>query len=234
MMSKYIKIDDLRLHLQNLVLDGERLDPKTTRLIIMTLRELPIHEFDAESATTTDCISRQQAVDAIECVDWYHVNSKGELVHGSTSDEESWYKAEDIYEAIESLPAVAPDFKSFCGVPIKEAIEVLEQHKGRAEVRGLDDCISRSWMVNALQEVNGESDMPSFWHEGMNDAIEEVKNAPSVTPTERTGEWIENATEGQDIDPPYICSTCGYAESRRTPFCEQCKAKMKGGTENDR
>lgn len=49
MMSKYIKIDDLRLHLQNLVLDGERLDPKTTRLIIKTLRELPIHEFDDES-----------------------------------------------------------------------------------------------------------------------------------------------------------------------------------------
>ena len=48
MMSKYIKIEDLRLHLQNLVLDGERLDPKTTRLIIMTLRELPIHEFDDE------------------------------------------------------------------------------------------------------------------------------------------------------------------------------------------
>ena len=63
---------------------------------------------DAESATTTDCISRQQAIGAIEGVDWYHVNSKGELVCGSTSDEESWYKAEDIYKAIESLQPVTP------------------------------------------------------------------------------------------------------------------------------
>ena len=50
--------------------------------------------------------------------------------------------------------------------------------------------------------------------------------------SERTGEWIENAPEGQDIDPPYICSICGHAESTRTPFCEQCGAKMtKGGDE---
>ena len=41
------------------------------------------------------------------------------------------------------------------------------------------------------------------------------------------GEWIENAPEGQDIDPPYICSICGHAESTRTPFCEQCGADMR-------
>lgn len=79
MMIKYIKIDDLRLHLKNLVLDGERLDPKTTRLIIMTLRELPIHEVEEESMKEGvektqfvdankkgDCISRQQVMDEIK------------------------------------------------------------------------------------------------------------------------------------------------------------------------
>lgn len=73
-----------------------------------TIFEKESVEGDAESATTTDCISRQQTIEAIEEVDWYHVNSKGELVHGSTSDEESWYKADDIYKAIESLPPVTP------------------------------------------------------------------------------------------------------------------------------
>lgn len=73
-----------------------------------TVSEKESVEGDAETATTTDCISRQQAIDAIEDVDWYHVNPKGELVHGSTSDEESWYRAEDIYKAIESLPSVIP------------------------------------------------------------------------------------------------------------------------------
>lgn len=53
-----------------------------------------------------DCIGREDAIEAIEGVDWYHVNSKGELVHGSTSEEESWYRAEEVYKAIESLPSV--------------------------------------------------------------------------------------------------------------------------------
>ena len=43
-----------------------------------------------------------------------------------------------------------------------------------------------------------------------------------------TGGWIQNAPEGQGIDPPYICSICGHAESTRTPFCEQCGADMRG------
>ena len=47
-MSKYIKIDDLRMHFKNLVLDGEKLDSRTVRLIITSLREIPIHEFDDE------------------------------------------------------------------------------------------------------------------------------------------------------------------------------------------
>lgn len=79
MMSKYIKIDDLRLHLQNLVLDGEKLDFSTVRLMIMTLRELPIHEVEEESMKEGvektqfvdankkgDCISRQQVMDEIK------------------------------------------------------------------------------------------------------------------------------------------------------------------------
>ena len=60
---------------------------------------------------------------------------------------------------------------------------------------------------------------------------EAIDMAIEALSAERTGEWIENAPEGQDIDPPYICSICGHAESTRTPFCEQCGAKMKGGTE---
>ena len=47
-MSKYVKIDDLRLHLKNLVLDGALLDLRTTRLILQTITEMPIYEFDDE------------------------------------------------------------------------------------------------------------------------------------------------------------------------------------------
>ena len=52
-----------------------------------------------------DLISRAEAIEAIELVDWYHQNSNKDMVHGANSDEhQAWYKAQDIYEALESLP----------------------------------------------------------------------------------------------------------------------------------
>ena len=59
---------------------------------------------------TNDTISRAAVVDTIEGVDWYHQNKNGEMVHGANSDEhQAWYKAEDIYKAIEALPPAQPD-----------------------------------------------------------------------------------------------------------------------------
>ena len=53
-----------------------------------------------------DLISRQAAIDAIEGVDWYHQNQHGEMVHGANPDEhQAWYKADDIYAAIERVPS---------------------------------------------------------------------------------------------------------------------------------
>lgn len=42
----------------------------------------------------------------------------------------------------------------------------------------------------------------------------------------KTGHWIENAPEYQNIDPPYICSECGNMHLRKTNYCDQCGAKM--------
>ena len=53
-----------------------------------------------------DLISRAAVVDAIDGVDWYHQNQHGEMVHGANPDEhQAWYKAEDIYKAVESVPS---------------------------------------------------------------------------------------------------------------------------------
>lgn len=52
-----------------------------------------------------DLISRQDTIDAIEHVTWYHQNRNGQMVSGANSDEhQAWYKAEDVYEAIEAVP----------------------------------------------------------------------------------------------------------------------------------
>ena len=53
-----------------------------------------------------DLISRQVAIDAMENVDWYHINKDGRLIHGANSEkDEPLYKAEDIYNVLEQLPS---------------------------------------------------------------------------------------------------------------------------------
>ena len=54
----------------------------------------------------SDLIKREDAIDAIECVTWYHQNSNKDMVSGANSDEhQAWYKAEDIYDALKAIPS---------------------------------------------------------------------------------------------------------------------------------
>lgn len=65
-----------------------------------------------------DTISRTAAIDAVNDVDWYHQNQHGEMVHGANPDEhQAWYKADDIYAAIDSAPSAQPveDVRAMCG-----------------------------------------------------------------------------------------------------------------------
>ena len=53
-----------------------------------------------------DLIRRSDAKDAIECVTWYHQNRNKDMVSGANSAEhQAWYKAEDVYEALEAVPS---------------------------------------------------------------------------------------------------------------------------------
>lgn len=53
-----------------------------------------------------DLIKRYDAIEAIECVDWYHQNQNKDIVHGANSDEhQAWYKTQDIYKALEVVPS---------------------------------------------------------------------------------------------------------------------------------
>lgn len=51
-----------------------------------------------------DYISREDAVDAIERTQWYHISDKGVLVRGANGHvDEPLYKAEDVYSALKSV-----------------------------------------------------------------------------------------------------------------------------------
>lgn len=52
-----------------------------------------------------DLISRQAAIDAVEAITWYHQNRNNEMVSGANSElHQEWYKADDIYAALDNVP----------------------------------------------------------------------------------------------------------------------------------
>ena len=53
-----------------------------------------------------DLIKRSDAIEAIEVVDWYHQNRNKDMVSGANSnDHQAWYKADDVYKALEAIPS---------------------------------------------------------------------------------------------------------------------------------
>jgi hypothetical protein len=53
-----------------------------------------------------DLIKRSDAIEAIENTDWYHQSKSKDMVSGANSDEhQAWYKADDIYKALNSVPS---------------------------------------------------------------------------------------------------------------------------------
>ena len=57
-----------------------------------------------------DVISRQATINAMEGVDWYHINKDGQLTPGANSKEdEPLYKAKDVYAVLNKMPSAQPD-----------------------------------------------------------------------------------------------------------------------------
>lgn len=53
-----------------------------------------------------DLINRAEAIEAIQNTDWYHQNQNKDMVSGANDDEhQAWYKAQDIYKALEAVPS---------------------------------------------------------------------------------------------------------------------------------
>ena len=56
-----------------------------------------------------DLIRRSEAIEAIENTDWYHQNDNGDMVSGASNEHQAWYKADDVYSALESVPSAQPE-----------------------------------------------------------------------------------------------------------------------------
>lgn len=57
-----------------------------------------------------DLIRRSEAIEVLENTDWYHQNANKDMVSGANSNEhQAWYKADDVYGALESVPSAQPE-----------------------------------------------------------------------------------------------------------------------------
>lgn len=90
-----------------------------------------------------------------------------------------------------------------------------------------EDCISREYMLKLQRELHGW--MPN---DKSHELWQKIKDAPSVTPTERTGEWVNS--KGEPVDDRYsvYCSRCKAWSEYRDIYCGNCGAKM-GGNYNE-
>lgn len=59
---------------------------------------------EKKMTTNTDLIKRIE--EAIDNVDWYRQDENKNMVIGAANEHEAWYKAEDIYRALENLLSV--------------------------------------------------------------------------------------------------------------------------------
>lgn len=85
-----------------------------------------------------DTISRKATIDAMEDVDWYHINKDGQLTHGANSEEdEPLYKAEDVYKVLNDMPTAQPEQR---WIPVKAHPATDEERESRPDINYWLDC----------------------------------------------------------------------------------------------
>lgn len=111
--------------------------------------------------------------------------------------------------------------------PDEELRKIIEANSMAIEILGqqpCEDCISRAYIESIVEElenicINGDEQVLS--------KLADIKNAPSVTPQPKTGQWI-------DGNP--ICPCCGEDKFKdldadiwadwQPKYCPNCGAKM--------
>lgn len=91
------------------------------------------------------------------------------------------------------------------------------------------DLISRADALKAVRKCKFESDMPSYWYRGMEDAQDIIENIPSADAVQ--GEWIMHIDDLFPEESTQECSNCHEHETIKIcndNFCPNCGAKMDG------
>lgn len=148
-----------------------------------------------------DLIKRSDAIEAIEVVDWYHQNRNKDMVSGANSDEhQAWYKAEDVYKALEEVPSADRPNEVIYGNE-HNCIMTVFGECSYAET-GCGDCAVVEKVRKALSADRPQGE---WKHLGGDEWL--CSECGYVIWTE--GSWEHPLERGKD-------------------YCEHCGAKMKG------
>lgn len=103
---------------------------------------------------------------------------------------------------------------------------LVDQIIDRAEVRIMDDVISRQQAIDEIKEIYE-------WHDNVTKEriIEHFERLPSAQ-TERKGHWVYAGTDYHTGDDWYTCSECeAIDEHYMSPYCWHCGCRMEGDDE---
>lgn len=116
----------------------------------------------------------------------------------------------ELRMAIESLPTIEVSDKA------DRPFEYFEGYEdGKASVEVSEDAISREVAMDIVVSSTAE------------EMVEKMRNAPSVIPQQKEGEWYRQTTDHFDY---WECSECGMGVGLDDikNYCPNCGAKMKG------
>ena len=173
----------------------------------------------------TDCISRQQAIEAIEKEIEKIRENPCAISEGDNYYQHALNLAQRIIELqppvnqkqitikLESAEnATSEGEESTMGQPKSKLYIPLNQHTveriNRLHKDGCGDYFDEEWLYNELEQI--------------------AEILPPVTPKERTGKWFNHYLTQSENSLVFECSECGKLSNGRYNYCPNCGAKMGG------
>lgn len=134
----------------------------------------------------SDLISRETMKDAIDSTTWYHQNRNKDMVGGAHGVEDAWFKAEDVFKAIENAPTAQPN------APTDTPTDLISRRAAiDAPEKFIKDCNPEHFVGHQkFIEFMDDAEIGSFgnwqfangFNIGLIAAEVAIKNLPSVQP----------------------------------------------------
>lgn len=102
-----------------------------------------------------DLISRKTMKDAIDSTTWYHQNRNGVMVEGAHGVEDAWFKAEDVFKAIENVPTAQPN------TPTDTPTDLISRQAAIDNLLSINEVVPKNKLIDKNDAVKMLVRLPS-------------------------------------------------------------------------